>query len=104
MNDKSTIPALEGVWCGDGGEIVELFPLDGMRQDRQASTLRIRQVNLFPLELRFQEAILLAEIPDNVILVSIDPTGQPRDQELENHGPPRVEHTNAISRFSIRST
>jgi hypothetical protein len=86
LDNKTAIPSLERVRGGNGRDCFEVLPLDRMCQHGQTSTLRICKRNPFPLELRLQDAIFLAEIMNDVSLVSIDPTSQPSDQKWQDHG------------------
>jgi hypothetical protein len=83
---KSSIPALEGIRRGDGGDIFEAFAIDTMSQNGKAATFGIGEGEPTALTFCFQDAIFFSKIGDDLCLVFIDPTGQSGDEELEDHG------------------
>jgi hypothetical protein len=81
LDNETAVPPAQGVRCSDSREAFEQFGFDGMCQDCQTSPLGIRQLKSFTLELRLQDPILLTEVTDDIVLVSIDPTRQPSNQK-----------------------
>ena len=52
----------------------------------------------------FENAILFLQIDDDLLLVTIDPAGDHGDEDVQDHGVPRVESRDVMVPFSIRPT
>jgi hypothetical protein len=81
LDNKAAIPPLERVRSSNGRNVLEMFSVNGVRQNRQTSALRIGELNPLPLELRFQDAIFFMQGSNDVVLVTTDPGGQHGDQK-----------------------
>jgi hypothetical protein len=56
------------------------------------------------VEVGFQEAIFLVEIGDDVLLVTLDPSGDHGNEDMQDHGVPRVENRDVMVGSSILTT
>jgi hypothetical protein len=81
LDDETSIPALKGVRGGDRRDILQVFPVDWVRQHGQAA-LGIGEAKWSSLELRFQDAIFFMQVDDDMILVVMEPDCEPGNQEL----------------------
>src|SRR5215831_19847808 len=80
------IPTHEGIGGGDSGGVFELLTAQGMSQGREAAALGIGEASSLFWQLGFEHLIFCFEVGDDVLLVSIDPTGHHGDENLQNHG------------------
>jgi hypothetical protein len=87
LGDKGPIPAMQGLHSDDGGDGLEPFAVDRMRQYGKTAAVGISEVEPTALVFRFEDAIFFNEIGDSLCLVPVDPSGEPGNQELENHSP-----------------
>jgi hypothetical protein len=52
----------------------------------------------------FENAVFLLEISNDVLLVTLEPAGDHRDEDMQDHGVPRVENRVMRDYCSILST
>jgi hypothetical protein len=84
--DQSLVPPHEGVGCGQGGEFFETLATKGMGQGRKATALGVGEPEPSATELGFEDTILFSKVGDDLLLVPIDPAGDHRDQDMQDHG------------------
>jgi hypothetical protein len=70
------VPAHDRVGRDDGGDSVEKSATQLLPLRSEASLLVVRQPKLPPLELLFEDAVLLEEVLDGALLLSVDPAGE----------------------------
>jgi hypothetical protein len=86
LDDKATIPSLEGVSRSKGRERFEVFSLDRMGKHSQSSALEVSEWDALAFEFRFQDAIFFSQVGDDMSLMAIEFGGKPGDQEWQDHG------------------
>jgi len=84
--EQSLVPAQEGVWRGDGRHRFEAFATKGMGQRGKAAAFRISESQPVAAELGCEDAILLDQIRDYLLLVTLHPAGNRGDEHLQDHG------------------
>jgi hypothetical protein len=88
---QSVVPTHEGLGCGEGGEVFEPLEAEWMGQRSKTSALGIGEPQASLTELSFENAIFLVERGDGVALVTSDPASDHGDEDVQDHGVPRVE-------------
>jgi hypothetical protein len=58
---------------------------------REATAFRVRQAQPAATELSFEDAVFLKEIRDDLLLVPLEPSSNHGNQDVQDHGVPRVE-------------
>ena len=64
--DEQAVPAQDRVRRDDTGNLLERLPADRLALDRQSSALGVSQPKTTSAELLSQDAVLLAEVVDDV--------------------------------------
>jgi hypothetical protein len=85
LRDEAAIPAEESVWGGNGRHLFKAFATARVSKRSKATSLSIGEAELTATALSFEDAILLLEIGDDVLLGTLDPPGNHGDQDMENH-------------------
>ena len=75
-----------------------------MGERRKAAAFGVRQAQPAATEVGLENAVFLLEIRDDVLLVTLEPTGDHRDEDVQDHGVPRVENRVVREYCSILST
>jgi hypothetical protein len=76
LRDKIAIPAEQRIGCDDGRDVSEPATTKAFRFSCQSASLSIREPKAFPAELFRENAVLLLQILDHFLLVSIHLSGQ----------------------------
>jgi hypothetical protein len=87
QSDELSVPTEDSVGRDERGKFGEGASPDGFSPDRKPATLIVGQAESPATELLLQDAILLAEILDDRILLATNPAGQGGNEDL-----PRLEH------------
>ena len=82
--DEAVVPAHEGIGGGNRGHLWETCATEWMGQRRKAAVFYVGQAQPSAAELGFEDAILFLEIGDDVLLVTVNPTGECGERQLEN--------------------
>jgi hypothetical protein len=80
------IPAQEGVWVGNRGDLFEACATERVGERGEAAAFGVGQAQLSAAELSFEDAVFLLQIGDDLLLVTLEPAGEHGEQELEDHG------------------
>jgi hypothetical protein len=86
LRDEAVVPAHEGIGGGNRGHLLEACATEWVGQRSKAAAFHVGQAQPSAAELGFEDAILFLEIGDDVLLVTVDPTGECGEQQLEDHG------------------
>ena len=76
------MPSQNSVRCEQGSDLLELFAAKELAFDCQSTSLVIGQQDSLLAELLFKNGILGAKVLNDVLLLSIDPTGQDQNEQL----------------------
>jgi hypothetical protein len=76
LGDQASVPAQDGVGCDDRAQILEHLPAEGLAADRQPATLVVVEEDPLAAELLSEDAVLLAEILDGLLLLLAEPVGE----------------------------
>jgi hypothetical protein len=80
------IPAQEGVWVGNRGDLFEACATERVGERGEAAAFRVGETQPAAAELGFEETVFRVEIRDDLLLVTLEPAGEHGEQELEDHG------------------
>jgi hypothetical protein len=104
LRDQSLVPAQEGVRGGKGRDLFETCATERVGERRKAAALAVRQAPPSAPVVGFENAVFLLEISNDVLLVTLEPAGDHRDEDVKDHGVPRVENRVVRAYCSILST
>ena len=90
LGDQSLVPAQEGIGRDEGRDLFEALAAERVGERREAAAFGVRQAQPAATELGFEDAVFLEEIGDDLLLVPLEPAGDHGDQDVEDHGVPRV--------------
>jgi hypothetical protein len=77
------MPPHQGVWRHDRGDATQHLPPEPLGLGSQAATLIIVEPQTLSLELLLQHPVFLDQIGDHVLLMTIQPTSEAREQHLQ---------------------
>lgn len=86
VGNQPLIPTHEGMGGGESGGVFALLTAQGMSQGRESAALGIGEASSLLWQLGFEHLIFCFEGGDDVLLVSMDPTGNHGDENLQKHG------------------
>jgi hypothetical protein len=86
LRDQSLVPAHERVGRGDGGHLFETCTAERMGQCGEAAAFGVGQVQPAAAEMGFEDTVFLSQVGDDLLLMTLDPTREYGEQELEDHG------------------
>ena len=104
LGDESLIPAQEGVWRGKGRHLLKALAAEWVGERREPAAFRICEPQPAAAEVGFEEAILFLEISNDVLLVTLEPAGDQRDEDVQDHEVPRVKSRAVSEHCSILPT
>jgi hypothetical protein len=74
------VPGQEGVRGDDTGDFGQEFPAEDLTLDRESTSLVVGEAK-FPLaKPSFEDSVLLEQVDDSGLLVTLDPTSHDDDQ------------------------
>jgi hypothetical protein len=83
QGDQATVPSEDRVGRHDGRDLPQDPSAESASPRREAAALVIGQPEAAPLQLLLQDAVLLYQVLDNVLLVAIDPPREGQEQHLQ---------------------
>ena len=104
VGNQSLVPTQESIGRGEGGERFEALTAQWIRQCGETAALGVGKTKPAAAVLGFEDAILLLKVGDHLLLVPIDPASDHGDEDVQDHGVPRVESRDVMVPFSIRPT
>ncbi len=104
LRDQSLVPAHERIGGREGRHRFEAFAPERVGERRKAAALAVRQAQPSAPVVGFENAVFLLEIRNDVLLVTLEPAGDHRDEDVQDHGVPRVENRVVGAYCSILST
>ena len=81
--DQSTVPAHDRVRGHDGRDPGEEAPSKRLSLGSESSSLFVGQAESLLAELFLEDTVLLNEVLDGLILMTVDPAGERREEELK---------------------
>ncbi len=82
-SDELTVPAEDGVWPKEGGDLEEPLAADSLALDCKASPLIVGQSRAFAIVKLEQNSVLLDQELNDVSLLSIEPARGRSDEQVE---------------------
>ena len=79
LRDQASMPAQNSVRCHDRRELPEQLATDAI--GRQPPILIIREPHPPRTDLSPEDAVLLAQVVENLLLLLVQPPGEPREEE-----------------------
>jgi hypothetical protein len=71
---------------------------------RKPAAFRVREPEPAAIELGFEDTVFREKVRDDLLLVTLKPPSNHGNQDVENHGVPRVKSRDAIIRSNIHPT
>jgi hypothetical protein len=81
--DERSIPAQQGIGRDEGGDLEESTASSSFRAFSEATPLHVGEPDLSSTELVSEDAVLLAEILDCVVLTAVHPAGENEQEKLK---------------------
>ncbi len=86
LGDELPVPAEDRLRRDDRRELVEHAPAEWDAADGEPDAIVIIQAELAPAERRFEDAVLLAEVLEDALLVAAEPAGEEDGEDLDDRG------------------
>ena len=83
VGDQKPVPAQDRVRCHDAGDVRETLPSEGLPFHGESPPLIVGEANASRAVCRAEDPVLLQQVLDDVLLLSIDPAGEQQEQEGE---------------------
>ena len=83
VGDQEPIPAQDGIRCHDTGDLSETTSSEDLAFHGQSALLVVGEANASRAVCRAQDPVLLQQVLDDVLLLSIDPAGEEQEEEGE---------------------
>lgn len=85
FGNQACVPAHEGIECGNGSGVFELFAAQRTGERRESAAFSVMQAQPTSWELGCEHPIFFFEGHDDVLLMPIEPAGDRGDEALEYH-------------------
>jgi hypothetical protein len=85
LGHEAVVPAQEGLGRRQRGHLFEALTPERVGERHEASAFGLGQMQPSAPELSFEDAVFLAQIIDDLLLVILDPPGDHGDQNVKNH-------------------
>ena len=73
MDNPLLVPAQEGLWRRDRGDLFEAIAPERVSQRGEAAAFGIGEAEPAPTEVGFEDAVFLVQISDDVLLMTLNP-------------------------------
>ena len=83
VGDQEPVPAQDRIRCHDAGDVRETLPSEGLPFHGESAPLVVGEANASRAVCRAEDPVLLQQVLDDVLLLSIDPAGEQQEQEGE---------------------
>ena len=80
--DEFSVPGHDGVRRDHGRDFLQHAATQRLSLDGEPTSFVIGETKTFAAELAFQDAVLLDEVVDDVLLMPVDPSGDGNEEEL----------------------
>jgi hypothetical protein len=81
-HDQTRVPPHEGLGGREGGDSFEALATEWMGQCGKATAFGIGEPQPFMAELSFEDAVFLNHIRDHLLLVTLNPSSEHREQYM----------------------
>jgi hypothetical protein len=85
LGHEAVVPAQEGLGRRQRGRLFEALTPERVGEHREAAAFGLGQTQPSATKLSFEDAVFLAQIIDDLLLVILDPPGNHGDQNVKNH-------------------
>jgi hypothetical protein len=102
--DQSLVPPQEGVGGDEGCYLLEALATERVSERRETAAFGVSKPQAATAEVRFEDAIVLKQIGNHLLLIPLQPAGNHGDEHVEDHGVPQVKSRAVRARSSILST
>ena len=75
------MPGQEGFRCDDTGDFRQEFPAERLTLYREPTSLVVREAKLPPAKPSLEDSVLLEQVDDSGLLLTLDPTRHGDDQQ-----------------------
>ena len=72
--NEPSVPSQQGFRCDDTGDFGQEFPAKRLTLYRKPTALVVREAKLPPAKPSFEDSVLLKQVDDSSLLVTLDPT------------------------------
>ena len=76
VGDQEPVPAQDRIGCHDAGDVGETPPAEGLPFHGEPASLVVGEANALGAVCRAEDPVLLQQVLDDVLLLSIDPAGE----------------------------
>ncbi len=78
--NEPSVPSQQGFRCDDAGDFCQEFPAKRLALYREPTSLVVRETKLPPAKPSFKDSVLLQQVNDSRLLVTLYPTSDGNDQ------------------------
>ena len=79
--NQPSVPSQQGFRCDDTGDFCQEFPTKRLTLYREPTSLGVRQAKLLPAKPSFEDFVLLEQVDNSGLLVTLEPTSDGDDQQ-----------------------
>ena len=79
--DEPSVPSQKGFRCDDTGDFCQEFPAKRLTIYREPTSLVVCETKLPPAEPSFEDFVLLEQVDDSGLIVTLEPTSDGDDQQ-----------------------
>ena len=81
--DEPSVPSQKGFRCDDSGDFCQEFPAKRLTLYRQPTSLAVCEAKLLPAEPSLEDSVLLKQVDDSSLLVTLEPTSDGNHQQCQ---------------------
>ena len=102
-SDELAMPAEDGVWPKDGGDLEEAFSADSLALDCEPTALIVGESRALAIVKLKENSVLLDQEIDDISLLSIEPASGCRNEQVEwREDSVHARHRRRVSRSMLR--
>ena len=79
--DEPSVPSQKGFRCDDTGDFCQEFPAKRLTLYREPTSLVVCETKLPPAKPSFEDFVLLEQVDDSGLVVTLEPTSDGDDQQ-----------------------
>ena len=79
--DEPSVPSQKGFRCDDTGDFCQEFPAKRLTLYREPTSLGVCETKLPPAKPSFEDFVLLEQVDDSGLVVTLEPTSDGDDQQ-----------------------
>ena len=81
--NEPSVPGQQGFRCDDTGNFCQEFPAKRLTRYREPMSLVVREAKLPPAKPSFEDSVLLKQVDDSGLLLTLDPTSDGNHQQCQ---------------------